>query len=138
MGIQVIDPIDVAHREKKRTVVMNTRKLHAWVHYYPNPGDHDDMHCHNEDQVFTCFDGECTLSFPDGTKSVLKPGMAALITGGLFYQLENTGSGPMILMGHRSGSQDTVKIIDYETREDIRLKGGPVIRNRYAEDAKAG
>jgi len=28
--------------------------------------------------------------------------MAALITGGSFYQLENTGQGPMILMGHRS------------------------------------
>src|SRR5262249_28323222 len=50
MGIQVINPKDIALREKKRTVVMNTRKLHAWVHYYPNPGDHDDMHCHNEDQ----------------------------------------------------------------------------------------
>ena len=136
MAIQIIDPIDVGRREKKRTVVMNTRKLHAWVHYYSNPGDHDDMHCHNEDQVFTCFDGECTLHFPDGGSSVLKPGMAALITGGSFYQLENTGDGPMILMGHRSGSQDTVKIIDYETREDIRLKGGPVIRNRA--DQKAG
>ena len=138
MAIQVIDPIDIANREKKRTVVMNTRKLHAWVHYYPDPGDHDDMHCHNEDQVFSCFDGECTLHFPDGGKSVLKPGMAALITGGSFYQLENTGTGPMILMGHRSGSQDTVKIIDYETREDIRLKGGPVIRNRHAKNADAG
>jgi uncharacterized cupin superfamily protein len=130
VAIQIIDPIDVGRREKKRTVVMNTRKLHAWVHYYPNPGDHDDMHCHNEDQVFTCFDGECTLRFPDGGSAVLRPGMAALITGGSFYQLENTGGGPMILMGHRSGSQDTVKIIDYETREDIRLKGGPVIRSR--------
>ena len=55
MGIQIIDPKEVALREKKRTVVMNTRKMHAWVHYYPNPGDHDELHCHNEDQVFTCF-----------------------------------------------------------------------------------
>ena len=47
-------------------------------------------------------------------------GRAALITGGSFYRLENTGAGPMILMGHRSGSQDTVKIIDYVTRKDIR------------------
>src|SRR5262249_36065290 len=88
MGIQVINPKEIALREKKRTVVMNTRKLHAWVHYYPNPGDHDDMHCHNEDQVFTCFEGECTMHFPDGTSSVLRPGMAALITGGSFYKLE--------------------------------------------------
>src|SRR5262245_64644236 len=50
MGIQIIDPKEIALREKKRTVVMNTRKMHAWVHYYPNPGDHDELHCHNEDR----------------------------------------------------------------------------------------
>ncbi len=133
MGIEIINPLEVAAREKKRTVVMNTRKLHAWVHYYPNPGDHDEMHCHNEDQVFTCFSGQCTLSFPDGGKAALDPGMAALITGGSFYRLENTGAGPMIMMGHRSGSQDTVKIIDHATRKDIRAGGGePKITNRGA------
>lgn len=136
MAINIINPIEIARREKKRTVVMNTRKLHAWVHYYPNPGDHDELHCHNEDQVFTCFEGECTMHFPDGGKSVLGPGMAALITGGSFYQLENTGSGPMILMGHRSGSQDNVKIIDYKTRKDIREHGGPVVRNRGEAKAR--
>jgi hypothetical protein len=49
--------------------------------------------------------------------------MAALITSGSFYQLENTG--PRGLMGHRSGSQDNVMIIDYVTRQDIRKSGGP-------------
>jgi hypothetical protein len=39
MGIQIIDPKEIALHEKKRTVVMNTRKMHAWVRYYPNPGD---------------------------------------------------------------------------------------------------
>jgi uncharacterized cupin superfamily protein len=130
MAIQIIVPKEIAEREKKRTVVMNTRKLHAWVHYYPNPGDHDELHCHNEDQVFMCIDGECTMRFPDGNASVLKPGMAALITGGSFYQLVNSGDKPMILMGQRSGNQDNVKIIDYVTRKDIRAEGRePVISN---------
>ena len=128
MSIQVIDPREIALREKRRTVVMNTRKLHSWVHYYPNPGDHDELHCHNEDQVFTCFEGECTMRFPDGSSSVLKPGMAALITGGSFYQLVNSGTSHMILMGYRSGSQDTVKIIDYATRKDIRASGKKKVR----------
>jgi mannose-6-phosphate isomerase-like protein (cupin superfamily) len=139
MAIKLIDPIEIGKREKKRTVVMNTRKMHAWVHYYPNPGDHDELHCHNEDQVFVCFEGECTMRFPDGGADVLKPGMAALINGGSFYQLENTGGGPMIMMGYRSGSQDNVKIIDYVTRKDIRAEGGrPVITNRMDEAAKTG
>src|SRR5262249_56228050 len=106
MGIQIIDPKEIALREKKRTVVMNTRKLHAWVHYYPNPGDHDELHCHNEDQVFTCFEGECTMRFPDGGAAVLTPGMAALITGGSFYQLQNTGNRPTILMRPPSRTQN--------------------------------
>ena len=135
MGIEIIDPTAIALREKKRTVVMNTRKLHAWVHYYPNPGDHDELHCHNEDQVFTCFQGECTMRFPDGGAAVLKPGMAALITGGSFYQLVNSGDGPMIMMGHRSGNQDNVMIIDYVTRQDIRKSGTPKVRRGEAAAA---
>ena len=71
------------------------------------------------------------MRFSDGGSEVLKPGMAALINGGNFYQLENTGDGPMILMGHRSGSQETTKIIDYKTRQDLRAQGRePVVSNR--------
>jgi mannose-6-phosphate isomerase-like protein (cupin superfamily) len=94
------------------------------------------MHCHNEDQVFVCFEGECTMRFPDGGSAVLKPGMAALINGGSFYQLENTGTGAMILMGHRSGSQDNVAIIDYVTRQDVRKTGGPKVHSGAAADHK--
>lgn len=126
MAIDIIDVHEVAHSEKKRTVVLNTRKMHAWVHYYPNPGDHDDMHCHNEDQTFMCFEGQCTMHFPDGGKAVLNPGMAALINGGSFYQLENSGDCPMVLMGNRSGSQDNIKHINYETRKDLREGRGKV------------
>ena len=48
--------------------------------------------------------------------------VVALINGGSFYRLENSGTGPMIMMGNRSGSQKTIKIIDYETRKDVRQK----------------
>ena len=122
MAIEIIDTMEVANREKKRIVVMNTRKFHAWIHYFPTPGVHDELHCHNEDQSFYCIDGECTMHFPDGTKAVLKPQMAALITGGSFYQLENTGDGPMVLMGNRSGSRENNMIIDHKTRKDLRAQ----------------
>ena len=52
--------------------------------------------------------------------AVLKPGMAALITGGSFYRLENSGESPMIMMGNRSGPAEKIQIIDYVTRKDIR------------------
>jgi mannose-6-phosphate isomerase-like protein (cupin superfamily) len=134
MAIEIIDTVELANREKKRTVVMNTRKFHSWVHYYPNPGDHDEMHCHNADQTFICIDGECTMTFPDGGKAVLKPNMAALVNGGSFYRLENTGNGPMIMMGNRSGPQEDIMIIDHATRKDLRANGGEVkITNRATE-----
>ena len=50
----------------------------------------------------------------------MKPGMVALIEGGSFYRLENTGSGPMILMGTRTGPNSANKHINYETGEDTR------------------
>ena len=60
----------------------------------------------------------------------------AFITGGSFYQLENTGGGHMILMGHRSGNQDTVMHIDYVTRQDLRKTSGPTICNRATDAEK--
>ena len=121
MGIEIINPKEVAFTNKKRTVVMNTRKLHSWLLYY-EPGKQDEMHCHNGDQTFHMIAGECTMSFPDGGKVVMTPGMSALITGGSFYQLDNTGDGPMVMMGTRSGDKDSNQHILYSTRENKRAK----------------
>src|SRR5262245_27156838 len=93
MSIEVIDLVDMGHTEKRRKNVFNTPRFHAWMHYYKR-GQKDAMHCHNADQTFVVLEGECTMSFPDGGKTTLKPGQAALITGGSFYTLENTGEGP--------------------------------------------
>lgn len=59
------------------------------------------------------------MHFPDGGRAVMKPGMAVLITGGSFYQLENTGNGPMVLMGNHSGPSEDIQHINYELRKDI-------------------
>ncbi|HWO43661.1 MAG TPA: cupin domain-containing protein [Candidatus Eisenbacteria bacterium] len=120
MGVEIIDLIQLAHQEKRRKVIFNTPRYHAWVHYYPNPGDKDDMHCHNADQTFYVIEGQCTMHFPDGGQAVMKPGMVATITGGSFYQLENSGDGPMILMGNRSGPSEAIQHINYELRKDIK------------------
>jgi hypothetical protein len=54
--------------------------------------------------------------------------MVATIQGGSFYQLENSGKIPMVLMGNRSGPQDAIKHINYETRKDIKhlFQDGPL------------
>src|SRR5256712_9457357 len=119
MGIEIVDLVDMANKEKRRKNIFNTSKFHAWMHYY-KPSQKNELHCHNADQTFYVIEGECTMSFPDGGKAVLKPGMAALITGGSFYQLENTGIGPMVLMGNRSGPSEDIQHINYELRKDIK------------------
>jgi mannose-6-phosphate isomerase-like protein (cupin superfamily) len=123
MAIEIIDVSEVAHREKKRTVVINTRRFHAWIHYYENPGDSTDMHCHNEDQTFYVVEGELTMHFPERPPTKLTPGKAALIRGGSFYRLENTGSGALVLLGNRSGSQENIKHINFETGKDTKAEG---------------
>jgi mannose-6-phosphate isomerase-like protein (cupin superfamily) len=123
MSIEIVDMVDYAHKEKRRKNIFDTPRFHAWMHYY-KPGQHDELHCHNADQTFIVIEGECTMHFPDGGKTVLIPGMAALITGGSFYRLENSGAGPMIMMGNRSGPAENIQIIDYVTRKDIRARAG--------------
>jgi mannose-6-phosphate isomerase-like protein (cupin superfamily) len=137
MAINIVDTIKLARDTKKRSLIMDTRKMHAWVHFYPNPGDHDELHCHPGDQTFMCLDGECTMSFPDGGKAVMTMGMVALIEGGSFYRLENTGTGPMILMGTRTGPNSANQHIDYATRQDMRGKRDHV-RSRDGEVVPVG
>ena len=61
------------------------------------------------------------------------PGVVALIQGGSFYQLENTGSGPMILMGTRTGPNSANQHISYESGKDIR--GQNYVRSARTEAA---
>ncbi len=102
-----------------RQILMNGPKFHTWLHVYPTPGETDEMHAHNADQTFYCMEGECTMTFPDGGSAVLKPGMIALIPGGSFYQLTNTGEGKMVMIGSRSLNYEQSKKIDFETKKDL-------------------
>ncbi len=120
MAIEIVDVLALAHKERTRKVIMDTRKMHAWMHYYPFPGDIDDLHCHPGDQTFLCLEGQCTMHFEDGGETVMNPGVVALIQGGSFYQLENTGDGPMVMMATRTGERSRNKHISYETKKDVK------------------
>jgi len=120
MPAEVIDLLKLFADDPRRHVIFNTPRMHAWLHVYPNPGDKDDMHCHNRDQTWYLIQGECTIHFVDKDAETMKPGTVVVITGGTFYQLENTGDGPMVLMGNRSGPSDGSNVhINYETKQDV-------------------
>jgi mannose-6-phosphate isomerase-like protein (cupin superfamily) len=112
-----------SNRQRSRTVLMNGPDFHTWINVY-KPTEMDEMHCHNADQTFYCVTGECTLHFPDRPDEVLTPGNIALMPGGHFYQLHNTGTEDLILLGSRAlNFQQSLKI-DYETRKPLNEGGG--------------
>ncbi|HLY65096.1 MAG TPA: cupin domain-containing protein [Chloroflexota bacterium] len=124
MPIKTANLKEMGHQpDAKRKVLMNGPSMNVFFHIYPEPGMKDEMHCHNADGSFYVIEGECTMHFPDGGKTTLTPGMVGLITGGSFYQLENTGTGPMVMMGHHSRSSETSKTILHETREELVRPG---------------
>ena len=80
MAIDIVDVVGLAHEKRKRQRIMDTKKMSAWMHCYPNPGDHDELHCHPGDQTFLLLEGECTMSFPDGGASVLRKNLAWVVS----------------------------------------------------------
>lgn len=124
--IKMIELNELATRPgPRRKVMMNGPKFHTWLHVY-KPGDKDEMHSHNADQTFYCIEGECTMHFPDHPSQVLKPEMIALIPGGSFYQLENTGEGRLMMIGSRGLSDEASMKIDHITRKNISPEKGEI------------
>ena len=125
MPVQVFDVFDIGKANKDagelrgRTTALDTNRMHTVVLCYKTLRERDEMHCHNQDQAFYLVDGQATLHFPDDGHKTLKPGMLATITGGTFYQLENSGNGAMVIILSRSGSEKETKKIDYVTRKEV-------------------
>lgn len=91
-----LDP-EVGHIKK---VLYRSDSYHVWLHV-DEPGTRGPMHKHTADQTFFCLKGECAVHLIDGTKKKLTPGRIIIIPMGELYQLENTGAGPMVLLGNR-------------------------------------
>ena len=117
--IKIVDLKEMAATKgRHRKVLMNGPHFHTWINVY-EPGQEDEMHCHNGDQTFYLVQGECTMRFPDGTEAVMQPGQVALMPGGQFYQLANKTQELVVLLGTRGTSQEKSLKIDYETRKPI-------------------
>ncbi|MET0503502.1 MAG: cupin domain-containing protein, partial [Candidatus Binatia bacterium] len=63
------------------------------------PGIQDDMHYHeNDDHIFMVLEGECTVRTPH-REFVLKQHDTVMLESGESYQLCNTGTGRLLLLG---------------------------------------
>lgn len=98
--------VDVARHPKlagksTKKVLHDSDHNHVWVHI-DEPGKKGPMHRHTADQIFYCVQGQCTFHFPNGEKKALDPGMLVTIPRGQLYQLDNSGTETMILLGSRA------------------------------------
>ena len=98
IDILKMEQLDIGHSKK---VLFSSDHFHTWVHG-DYPGTKGPMHKHTADQQFYCVQGQCTFHFPDAPSRALNPGMLVTIPAGQPYQLDNTGSEYMILLGARA------------------------------------
>ena len=121
MAVEFIDVGNEPQLEKGhgKKVLSNSRSFHTWIHG-DYAGDKGTMHKHSADQTFYCIEGECTFHFPDAASRRLTPGMLVHIEAGNFYQLENTGTGPMVMMGTRTGPREANTHINFDTKTHLR------------------
>ena len=84
-----------------KDALFSSDHYHVWVHIDHEPGKQGPMHKHSADELFYCVQGECTIHFPNGESEKLKAGMVVIIPKGQLYQLHNTGTENMILLGSR-------------------------------------
>lgn len=96
--LRKLKKLPLGHSKK---VLADTKESHIWIHG-DDPGTQGPMHRHTADEIFYCVQGECTFTLAGGRREKLKPGMVVFIAKGDYYQLDNTGTDYMILLGMRS------------------------------------
>jgi mannose-6-phosphate isomerase-like protein (cupin superfamily) len=75
-----------------------TDRCHIALNCY-EPGVNDEMHCHpGSDHTFFVVEGECTMKgLKDGEEWKLTRHQGVHVPAGYFYQLNNSGTGRLVL-----------------------------------------
>jgi mannose-6-phosphate isomerase-like protein (cupin superfamily) len=110
--------------------LFSSDNYHVWMHIDSEPGKKGPMHKHSADEIFYCVQGECTIHFPNGDSEKLKEGMLVVLPKDQFYQLHNTGSENMILLGSRGESQGKAR----HSERGAAIKN---VEGKYVVDADA-
>ena len=94
-----------AHPNVNHLSLWRTDLAYYWV-INCEPGLQDDMHYHdNDDHIFMCVEGEFTVRTPH-KEFVLKQFDMVLLQSGESYQLCNSGTGRLILLGAGNSQAD--------------------------------
>lgn len=127
--LRKLKKLPLGHSKK---VLADTKDSHIWIHG-DDPGTQGPMHRHTADEIFYCVQGECTFTLTGGRRERLKPGMVVFIPKDDYYQLENTGSEYMILLGMRS---EPSRLARFGARNEIVGDNTWAFENRHVIEAR--
>jgi mannose-6-phosphate isomerase-like protein (cupin superfamily) len=96
------DRIDTAKNENKRFVpLFGNDSFRSWMLYF-RPGEHTDMHYHMSPETFLVLEGQATVKGIKGEERIIKKNEIVFFDAKDYYQLINTGTEPLVLVGNRS------------------------------------
>lgn len=127
--LRKLKKLPLGHSKK---VLADTKESHIWIHG-DDPGTQGPMHRHTADEIFYCVQGECTFTLAGGRREKLKPGMVVFIAKGDYYQLDNTGTDYMILLGMRS---EPSKLARFGAKGETVGENTWAFENRHIIEAK--
>ena len=100
--ISLNQKIEEAGKDKLRNVqLFGTDNFRSWMLHF-EPGDGTPMHYHQSPETFLVVDGKCSVKGIKGDERVMEKNDIVFLPAKEYYQLTNTGVGPLVLFGNRS------------------------------------
>ena len=96
------DTIKQAENENKRFVpLFGNETFRSWILYF-RPGEHTDMHYHLSPETFLVLSGKASVKGLKGEERVIEKNGIVFLHAKGYYQITNTGTEPLVLVGNRS------------------------------------
>lgn len=94
--------LDELMATKKRKIdLFGTDKFRCWMLNF-EPGDGTDMHYHASPETFLVLSGSGVVKGLKGEERPIKRNEIVFLAAKDYYQLTNTGTEPLVLLGNRS------------------------------------
>ena len=99
--MECINLKDEMAKAKRNNRLFGTDNFRSWLLYFV-PGDGTDMHYHANPESFFVVSGNGVVKGLKGDERPIKKNEIVFLAAKDYYQLTNTGTEPLVLLGNRS------------------------------------
>ncbi len=92
---------EMIEKKKRKIDLFGTDNFRCWMLNFV-PGDGTDMHYHASPETFLVLSGSGVVKGLKGEERPIKKNEIVFLAAKDYYQLTNTGSEPLVLLGNRS------------------------------------